>query len=374
VPDIELLRYRKQLQTERAFYWIVIIALLVALIAIIFSEKQCAIQVGDRTVAWVDGIKTAQHVIETLRQEYVNSITLSFGEPIAKTFRFKEEPTFVRRSVEGPRLVSENEALRRLRNAVTPQVKGWVIYIAQKPVVGLPTRAMAEETLFGIKLKLTGGNVEKAKKSKLEGGSKIVEEYISLKQMRPKAEEAIAYLLGSSAPAGASGEKLPYLGPAGSGTYTVQPGDTGMAIAHRLGTTIEELEKLNPHTEWSKLHPGDILHVPTTAAKQPNPSSTHNSSPAGGNVAKPSPSPGDISITETKVITVRESIPFTTVKRRSLKLKPGETEIRRKGERGVREVKYKVYYQNGKVVRKQEIAAKIVKQPVTQEIWYGAGD
>jgi len=71
---------------------------------------------------------------------------------------------------------------------------------------------------------------------------------------------------------------------------------------------------------------------------------------------------------------VRESIPFTTVKRRSLKLKPGETEIRRKGERGVREVKYKVYYQNGKVVRKQEIAAKIVKQPVTQEIWYGAGD
>jgi LysM repeat protein len=45
-------------------------------------------------------------------------------------------------------------------------------------------------------------------------------------------------------------------------TYTVKPGDVLSAIAEKTGTTVEELQRLNPAIDVSTLHPGQKLKLP----------------------------------------------------------------------------------------------------------------
>lgn len=45
-------------------------------------------------------------------------------------------------------------------------------------------------------------------------------------------------------------------------TYTVQKGDSFWLIAHNLGCTMSELERLNNKSRFELIHPGDVLRVP----------------------------------------------------------------------------------------------------------------
>jgi len=45
-------------------------------------------------------------------------------------------------------------------------------------------------------------------------------------------------------------------------TYTVVPGDSFWRISREFGTTITELQRLNPGIKGASLHPGDVLVVP----------------------------------------------------------------------------------------------------------------
>ncbi len=45
-------------------------------------------------------------------------------------------------------------------------------------------------------------------------------------------------------------------------TYTAQKGDSFWLIAHKLGYTTNELERLNNKSRFSLIHPGDVLRVP----------------------------------------------------------------------------------------------------------------
>jgi LysM repeat protein len=44
-------------------------------------------------------------------------------------------------------------------------------------------------------------------------------------------------------------------------TYTIQSGDTFASIAVKTGTTVAELEHLNPHVDPQALHVGETIHV-----------------------------------------------------------------------------------------------------------------
>lgn len=44
-------------------------------------------------------------------------------------------------------------------------------------------------------------------------------------------------------------------------TYTVQNGDSFWLIAHKLGCTMSELERLNNKSRLALIHPGDVLRV-----------------------------------------------------------------------------------------------------------------
>jgi LysM repeat protein len=45
-------------------------------------------------------------------------------------------------------------------------------------------------------------------------------------------------------------------------TYTVKAGDVLSVIAAKNGTTVQELERLNPQADASALHPGQKLKLP----------------------------------------------------------------------------------------------------------------
>lgn len=62
--------------------------------------------------------------------------------------------------------------------------------------------------------------------------------------------------------------------PAGA-TYAVKAGDTDWALAHKLGTTIAELKKLNPAVDLQHLKPGTSLHVPAAKKAATASISTH---------------------------------------------------------------------------------------------------
>ncbi len=45
-------------------------------------------------------------------------------------------------------------------------------------------------------------------------------------------------------------------------TYTVQKNDSFWLIAHKLGCTMSELERLNNKSRFDLIHPGNVLRVP----------------------------------------------------------------------------------------------------------------
>jgi len=76
----------------------------------------------------------------------------------------------------------------------------------------------------------------------------------------------------------------------------------------------------------------------------------------------------EITITRknTEEITVEEPIEFYTVKQKDNKVDWGEKTISQSGEEGIREVTYKVDYENGKEIKRKKLASKITKKPVDQ--------
>jgi LysM repeat protein len=74
--------------------------------------------------------------------------------------------------------------------------------------------------------------------------------------------------------------------PAGSGTYTVQPGDTLYGIAARFNTTINVLAQLNNIVNPNLIYPGQVLKVPTATTPTPTPATPVPTQP-GKHVVQP---------------------------------------------------------------------------------------
>jgi hypothetical protein len=67
-----------------------------------------------------------------------------------------------------------------------------------------------------------------------------------------------------------------------------------------------------------------------------------------------------------KEITEIEDIDFEVVQKKDKKLKWRTEKIKQKGEKGTKEVKYKVTYKNGKEIEREKIGSEITKKPVDE--------
>lgn len=68
-----------------------------------------------------------------------------------------------------------------------------------------------------------------------------------------------------------------------------------------------------------------------------------------------------------------EKIAFETVEKKSNRVERGETEISQKGEQGVRTIKEKVVYKDGKEVKRVETSNEVTKEPVNKVVLIGTG-
>jgi uncharacterized protein YabE (DUF348 family) len=74
---------------------------------------------------------------------------------------------------------------------------------------------------------------------------------------------------------------------------------------------------------------------------------------------------------EIKSKTKKLAVDFDTVRKESSKLKKGVTKIDTPGQRGVREVTYKIVRHNGKIVERNKIKSRLINKPVTEVILVG---
>ena len=75
--------------------------------------------------------------------------------------------------------------------------------------------------------------------------------------------------------------------------------------------------------------------------------------------------------TTTKNETKIETIKFEKETRNNPKLKKGETKVIQKGVNGTKEITYKVYFENGKEVKREKVSEKVTKEPVKEIVEVG---
>jgi len=72
-----------------------------------------------------------------------------------------------------------------------------------------------------------------------------------------------------------------------------------------------------------------------------------------------------------QIVTVREEVPFNTVKHEDATLLIGETSVVQEGVAGVVEVTRKIQLENGREIATEVLAEKVITQPVDQIVAYG---
>jgi LysM repeat protein len=116
---------------------------------------------------------------------------------------------------------------------LTLVVPAWAVVIDGKIAAGLPSRALAEQTV-------------RALRSRSAGSLQVRQAKVPVAQYHRTAAEALRALAG---------------GAAGTATYAVKDGDSAWIIADRLHTSVEELQLLNPGVDLENLQIGQQLRV-----------------------------------------------------------------------------------------------------------------
>ena len=122
--------------------------------------------------------------------------------------------------------------------------------------------------------------------------------------------------------------------------YTVEEGDTMWDVSGNLDVDIEELEKLNEGVDLEMVKPGDEI-----------------------NYQKSEPLVDVIMETE---VTEKEDVPFDTETVSTDDLYEDQSQIKEYGVLGQNEVRAKVKFKNGYVVKRHVLDTKVIKEPKTQ--------
>ncbi len=128
-------------------------------------------------------------------------------------------------------------------------------------------------------------------------------------------------------------------------TYKVSKGDTLSTIAEKHGLGLSKLREANPEIK------GDFIKI--------------------GQELKLVKLEPIVHVMVAKEVTVEEAIPYATKYTNSSELWAGQTQVKKAGENGLREVTYKVISENGKQVEKQELNAVVLKEPSAKEVLRG---
>jgi len=128
-------------------------------------------------------------------------------------------------------------------------------------------------------------------------------------------------------------------------TYKVSKGDTLSTIAESNGLGLSKLREANPEIK------GDLISI--------------------GQELKLVKLEPIVHVMVAKEVMAEEAIPYPTKYINSSDLWVGQTQVKKSGENGLREVTYKVISENGKEIEKEELNSVVLKEPSVKEVLRG---
>lgn len=127
--------------------------------------------------------------------------------------------------------------------------------------------------------------------------------------------------------------------------YTVQQGDCLWTIARKFDLSVEKLQEANPQIQGERLDIGQVINL---SARKPL-----------------------LNVVVVYRQEVTESIPYATEVKTTSELWRGQERVKQAGAEGEKKVTYRMVAENGRVVEKEVLEAKVLKEPVTRIVERG---
>ncbi len=323
----DLIRSLKlQLRVERTIFAVIAVALLAWWASGRISNSKTFILVDGRPVACVQSAQAAQDIIHQVKANTkCNPNEIGFREDVV-----------VARAPRDAQPTSRHKALRNVERALSPIVPKWAIIVNGRPVVALPSRTIAGETLDLAKLRFG-----KLAKNLMEEPQFKQDVTVDIAPVNPailcrSADEAVRFLFDKQQTV--STDEV----------YSVRSGDIAGSIAKRYGITLRQLAALNPTTDLNRLQIGDRIRIKGVR-------------PAGAKLT--------VIVRDQSDQT--EEIPAPVQQVSSAELYAGKTIELAPGRSGLRKVKVATIYENGIKTGSEVVSEEIVREPSPRRIAIG---
>jgi hypothetical protein len=309
-------RLRRQLFVERAFFLIVIAALVLAMVRQARGLTTYQITVDGRPVATLSKQATAEKLLTELRGTSDNA-------------RFRQRTEVVRVNPRPPAVMTEQAARSALAQAVKVVVPAHVILVNGRVIAALESGEQAEQVLARLRASYAGPK----QKARFKESVRVEEAEIARdKVLSP--DGAFAALTGAAQSGGGR-------------TYRVKSGDSGWTIASAHDLTVERLAALNPGVDLNRLHNGQELVV--ASANSP------------------------VTVITVEERTELEVVPHTTQVQAAPDLPRGQRRVLAEGQDGQKTVRYRITRENGRVLKREVLAETVMRPPKPERVLSGTG-
>ncbi len=230
---------KMQLLVERIVIGAIVLTLATVWTVGQFRGGKSFIMVDGKPVVCVYSEKDAEVVLTKIKSESgCNPSEVQFLQEVRVT-----------RAPYDARPVSRSRAFSTMRRAVCALAPRWAVIVDGKPIVALPDKKTAANTLEAAKMKFGSIVQNLAEEPQFKQNVTVDIAAVPLKLCCKTAEEAVN-LIFSDKPVETK-----------DALYTVCDGDIAGAIADKHGLSLAQIMRINPGVNLAHLNIGDKVHV-----------------------------------------------------------------------------------------------------------------
>ncbi len=318
---------------KQILFYRIALGLLVLIIALWYVQARIG---NNKALVLVNGKPVACVASEKEAQELLRDFKAKAGcDP--REIQFKED-VVIARAPRDAKPVSRHRAENAIRSAISLALPKWAIICNGKPVVALPSRTAAGETLELAKARF--GRLAKNLCEEPQFKEKVTVDIalVAPSIYKKTPEEAVKYLFDIENDEIRQAESV----------YSVRQGDTASRIAKLFGLTMRDLWSLNPGVNLNRLQIGDKIKVKSLVCPEPK-----------------------LTVVVRDQSERLERIPAPVHRVSSARMYLGKSAELSPGRPGLRRVKIATVYENGRKVGIEVLEEEILRQPVPRRIVEG---
>lgn len=287
-----------------------------------FGGSTQVLSVNEQNIAKINSAKTYEKALDIIKAEQEKELGYTLSGVDSKIVLSSES------EFEGKKIKDPQELADLIRPYVDCQTSAFALKVNGEERVFLKTQEEGEQLLEKLKTGFLKEG-EEILSYEFKEEIEVVESNVSAAKIM-SVDEANNFVLTGT-------DKIE--------TYKVAKGDTLSTIAESHGLGLSKLREANPEVK------GDFISI--------------------GQELKLVKLEPVVHVMVAKEVTVEEAIPYPTKYTNTAELWAGQTEVKKAGQNGLREVTYKVISENGKEVQKEEVTAVVLKEPTVKEVLRG---